>query len=169
MKIKTRIKKIVFLYLLLSIFLMFYIFLVDTKEIVGAKSLLNSQSVDGVFISQFKHDIIMCKNEGACIHEVGHWVDKNLGFPSMSFDFKRETILFLEKCESIDNGIYGDDFCDFFYFPGIKNNPMYEAENFSWGGYSEFYATMYRMYMYEGYSLPEEFVEFYKEKGDWNG
>ena len=112
---------------------------------------LDNGEANGYFIEQY--NMIICETESACIHEVGHWVDKDLNYPSKEILFQEELDNYIENCNE------DDYYCNFSTFPGIGSNPL--TDN-GWGGYAEAYAEMYAITNYNNYELPDNFVEFYK-------
>ncbi len=139
-------KKIICLLLggYLALFLLFVLLIMLT--------VMDSRRATGFFIARWS--LILCITEDACLHEVGHWVDKDLERPSRSEEFTQvidELILncsykLLEHCwMAIFPGVYGNDFTDD-----------------GWGGYSELYAAIYSYDLLYDTPIPTVLEEFYK-------
>lgn len=105
--------------------------------------------------------LFMCSYEGACLHEIGHWIDHDLDMPSQSNKFKKEVDQIVKWCREEDNSNY--PYCYLQDFPGIAGNPL-DSDN--WGGYTEVYATIYSTARENGVSIPAELLIFYTE--NWN-
>lgn len=107
-------------------------------------------------------DVYQCNNPWGCAHEQAHSIDRNLGFPSQSKEFK-------EAVESIraNGSMYG---WIIEAFPGVNDNPMFQPDSFlqrlyllgfGWGGYGELYADLYAYHVIYGVPIPNTLAPFY--------
>ncbi len=108
---------------------------------------------------------IICTTEGSCIHETGHHLDRLLGWPSLSLEWKTTIDKFIEKC----NQEFDNPFCTFKDFPGIYGNPlavvdMPDGTTQEWGGYRELYAQIYEHSILTMQEKPIEIHVFYTDQ-----
>ena len=92
----------------------------------------------GAFIAP---DYIVCIDKQSCVHEIGHWLDQSLDYPSQTTEFKSE----------IDNNL-----------PSIISNTtcIIKTEKCL---YSEAYAKLYEAVEGNINKLPPNLKIFYKE------
>lgn len=122
----------------------------------AVEKLMETEAYGGFFISS--HDVILCSYEFLCIHEVGHWKDKHLGYPSKTVEFESVLDDFILQCEEVGDNGEDSYYCNLTRFPGINGNELDRG----WGGYPEAYAEIYVYDMALNHPLPEVFIEFYK-------
>ena len=116
-----------------------------------------------------------CSNERACLHEVGHFVDERLGYPSKSegepVTFARGVILSNELSwqQAIDEyyleNLTALQVCEVLLFECIvwKWPGIWDKDRISgWGGYTELYAELYAYWRLGWMEMPHEFLKFYE-------
>ena len=135
------------------------------EYVLAEVSLISSGEKGGVFLTN--SGVILCGYEGACIHEVGHWLDKYLGYISETIEFQEALDLYIQSCvEKNDLGSI-EYYCNLARFPGLVGNPLeshtFGNETVEWGGYTEAYAEMYEYSVLYNHEMPSELSEFFEE------
>lgn len=101
-----------------------------------------------------QYEWMLCENEFACLHEVGHWVDASKRWISDTNEFKQAVDEFILNCN-----YKLTDYCWLILFSGISGDELNPSE---WGDYTEAYATIYAYNLYYKKPIPGIFIEFYK-------
>ena len=105
--------------------------------------------------------LLNCQSERACIHELGHYKDELMGFPSRSPEFQKAVSDYYAQHE-IDKitACFGGLNCLLWRMPGIMNHPRLESAD-GWGGFSELYAEIYAGWRLGKFDIPVEFFPFF--------
>jgi hypothetical protein len=121
------------------------------------------QGLDGFILNDF--NLIYCKNEVACWHEVGHFVDSFRGYVSYKPEFttaitdynKRMLILIYQDLASeINTEIFAT-------IKWIYNMPISKSKGIlGFSPSAEIYAEIYRITRSDLDKIPLEFKEFYR-------
>lgn len=125
---------------------------------------LLSQSIPGQPVMNVYYpalNLLYCDGTDACIHEIGHAVDDQMGLPSQSEEYQKTVLIYLLVARDQNNPL--DKWQRMVTeFPGI-GVPIYYPNGVPSGGHAELYAEMLRQAQGNVSSLPAEFQKFYSQ------